>query len=126
MKRTQGGMTLIGFTLILAVAGIFIYVGMKVIPMYSEYYAVKKSLDGLALEPGINNASPDRVRALFFRRLYVSYAENVKAENIKLTRKEAGWLMVVDYKVQRPLIANLDVVGNFHVEKELRRNAGDN
>ena len=119
MKRTQGGMTLIGFILTLAVAGIFIYVGMKVIPMYSEYYAVKKSLDGLALEPGINNASPDRIRSLFFRRLYVNYSDNVKPEHVKIERMEGGWNMMVHYEVRRPLIYNLDVVGNFEAEKAL-------
>ena len=55
MKRAQGGMTLIGFIIVLAVAGVFIYMGMKVVPMYSEYYAVKQSLEGLAGEPGIAN-----------------------------------------------------------------------
>ena len=126
MKRTQKGMTLIGFVIVLAVVGVFVYMGMKVIPMYSEYYAVKQAMNGLADEPGVGSMEAPKIRDLFFRRLYVSYAENVKEENVKLTRKEAGWLMVVDYKVQRPLIANLDVVGNFHNEKELRRNAGDN
>ena len=119
MKRTQGGMTLLGFILILGVAGLFIYVGMKVVPMYTEYYAVKKSLDGLALEPGINNASPDRIRNLFFRRLYVNYSENVREENIKIERMTGGWRMKVHYEVRRPLIANLDVVGNFDTMKEL-------
>jgi len=52
MKRTQGGMTLIGFVLVLGLVGMFLYIGMKVIPMYTEYYAVKKSLDGLSMEPG--------------------------------------------------------------------------
>ena len=33
MKRTHGGMTLVGFIIVLAVAGVFIYMGMKVIPM---------------------------------------------------------------------------------------------
>ena len=119
MKRTQGGMTLIGFILVLAVVGIFVYVGMKVIPMYSEYYAVKKSLDGLALEPGIANAPPDRIRNLFFRRLYVNYSENVKAENVKIERAPGGWHMTVKYEVRRELISNLDVVGNFDASKDL-------
>jgi hypothetical protein len=100
--------------------------GMKVIPMYSEYYAVKQSVNGLANEPGVAGMDVAKIRDLFFRRLYVSYSENVKTENVKLRRKEAGWLMTVDYEVRRPLVANLDVVGKFHVEKELRRNAGDN
>ena len=33
MKRTQGGMTLIGFVIVLAVVGLFAYVGMKLVPM---------------------------------------------------------------------------------------------
>lgn len=126
MKRTQSGMTLIGFIIVLAVAGVFVYMGMKVIPMYSEYYAVKQAINGLADEPGIASMDTGKIRDLFFRRLYVSYAEHVKDENVKLIRKEAGWMMTVDYEVRRPLIANLDVVGNFHAEKELRRHPGDN
>jgi len=119
MKRTQSGITLLGFIFVLGVAGLFIYVGMKVVPMYMEYFSVKKSLDGLALEPGINNASPDRIRSLFFRRLYVNYSDNVKPENVKIERMQGGWKMIVHYEVRRPLISNLDVVGNFDAEKEL-------
>jgi hypothetical protein len=119
MRRTQSGITLLGFILILAVVGIFIYVGMKVIPMYSEYYSVKQSLKGLSLEPGIENASPDKIRNLFFRRLYVNYSENVKPENVKIQRMEGGWNMTVKYEVRRPLISNLDVVGNFEAEQLL-------
>ena len=119
MKRTQGGMTLIGFILVLAVAGLFIYVGMKVVPMYTEFYAVKQSLNGLAMEPGISNATPDRIRSLFFRRLYVNYSDNVKPENVKIERGEGGWKMTVSYEVRRPLISNLDVVGNFDATQDL-------
>ena len=119
MKRKQAGISMLGFILILAVAGISVYVGMKVVPMYTEFYAVKKSLDGLTLEPGINNASPDRIRSLFFRRLYVNYSENVKKEDVTIERIEGGWHMTVSYEVRRPMIANLDVVGNFVAEKDL-------
>jgi len=125
MKRTQGGMTLLGFIICLAVAGVFVYVGMKVIPMYSEYFSVKKSMDGLALEPGINNASPDKIRNLFFRRLYVNYSENVKQDNVKIERMPGGWKMTVKYEVRRPLISNLDVVGNFEASKELTHGGPD-
>ena len=121
MKRTQGGMTLIGFIIVLAVAGVFIYTGMKVIPMYSEYYAVKQALAGLSEEPEITQKSPAQIQDLFFRRLYISYAENVKPANVKIARKDAGYLMTVDYEVRKPLIANLDVVGRFEAEKALRR-----
>ena len=121
MKRTQRGMTLIGFLIVLAVVGVFAYMGMKLIPMYSEYYAVKQALQGLATEPEIASKDPSKIRDLFFRRLYISYAENIKAEHVKLERKDAGYVMKVKYEVRKPLIANLDVVGRFEAEKELRR-----
>ncbi len=124
MKRTQGGMTLVGFIIVLAVVGVFIYMGMKVIPMYSEYYAVKQALEGLSKEPDIAQTDPHKIKDLFFRRLYISYADTVKSEHVKIVRKDAGYVMTVSYEVRKPLIANLDVVGNFDAEKELRRGGG--
>ncbi|GAB3742936.1 DUF4845 domain-containing protein [Lysobacter olei] len=121
MKRTQRGMTLIGFIITLAVVGVFVYMGMKTIPMYSEFYAVKQALNGLATEPGVTDKDPAKIKDLFFRRLYISYADNIKAEHVKVVRKDAGYLMTVEYEVRKPLIANLDVVGKFKAEKELRR-----
>lgn len=121
MKRMQSGMTLIGFILVLAVVGVFIYMGMKLIPMYSEYFAVKQALKELSKEAGITQQDPAKIKDLFFRRLYISYAENVKSENVKIARKDAGYVMTVDYEVRRPLIANIDVVGHFQATQDLRR-----
>lgn len=125
MKRTQSGMTLIGFVIVLAVVGLFAYVGMKLVPMYSEYYAVKQALKGLAGEPGIADRDPAKIQDLFFRRLYISYAENVKPENVDIKRGDNGWVMTVDYEIRKPVIGNLDVVGKFHATENLVRRGGD-
>ena len=125
MKRTQRGMTLIGFIIVLAVVGIFAYVAMKLVPMYSEYYAVKQALKGLQQEPGIANRDPAKIQDLFFRRLYISYAENVKAENVKIERIDGGWTMSVDYEVRKPLMLNLDVVGKFSTSERLTNRGPD-
>ncbi len=124
MKRTQGGMTLIGFIIVLAVVGVFVYTGMKLIPMYSEYYSVKRALSEMSTDAAIESADPATIRSLFFRRLYVSYAENVKQDDFKIARKDAGWEITVDYEVRKPLIGNLDVVGHFTAKQKLNRGAG--
>ena len=121
MKRMQSGMTLIGFVIVLAVVGLFAYVGMKLIPMYSEYYSVKQALKGLAEEPGIADQDPAKIQDLFFRRLYISYAENVKPEHVKITRIDAGWKMDVNYEARKPIIGNLDVVGKFSASEQMTR-----
>jgi hypothetical protein len=121
MKRTQSGITLIGFILVLAVVGIFVFLGMKVIPMYSEYYSVKSALKGLSEEDGIANEDPAKIQDLFFRRLYISYSENVKPEHVKIKRIDNGWQMDVNYEVRKPMIYNLDVVGKFSATQDLTK-----
>jgi hypothetical protein len=125
MKRTQSGMTLIGFVIVLAVVGLFAYVGMKLVPMYSEFYAVKQALKGLAAEPGIADRDPAKIEDSFFRRLYISYAEDVKPEHVKIKRIDAGWQMDVEYEVRKPLMYNLDVIGKFHATENMTRRGGD-
>ena len=121
MNRKQSGMTMLGFLITLAVVMFFLYCGMKVVPMYTEYYSVKKALAGLAAEPGITNQSKEKIRDLFFRRLYMSYANNVKTDALKIESTDQGYRMIVDYEQRRELLANLDVVGKFHAEQELNR-----
>lgn len=125
MKRKQGGMTLIGFVIVLAVVGFFAYLAMKLVPMYSEYYSVTQALKGLKAEPGIGNRDPGKIQDLFFRRLYISYAENVKPSNVRIERISGGWNMSVDYEVRKPLIYNLDVVGKFSASEELTNRGPD-
>ena len=125
MKRTQRGITLIGFVIVLGLVGFFAYIAMKLVPMYSEFYAVKQAIKGLQQEPGIANRDPAKIQDLFFRRLYISYAENVKPANVKIERISGGWNMSVEYEVRKPLIYNLDVVGKFSTSEELTNRGPD-
>src|SRR3546814_2789490 len=58
MKRTQRGMTLLSFIIVLAVVGFAAYIGMKLFSMYSAYYSVRQALKGLQAEPGIATQDP--------------------------------------------------------------------
>lgn len=124
MKRKQSGLSLVGFLVVLAVVGFAAYVGMKLFPMYQEYYSVRTAMKGLANEPGIADMDPAKVQDLFFRRLYINYSESVKPQNVKFERTDGGWKMRVNYEVRRPLVGNLDVVGKFDTTQDLTRRGG--
>ena len=117
MKRKQGGMTLTSFLMVLIVVGFALYVGMKLFPMYQEFYAVKTSMKALAKEPGSND--PSKAQEMFFKRMDMNYSDSVKRDNIKFERTDGGLRMVVKYEVRRPLLGNLDIVGNFENSQEL-------
>jgi len=119
--KAQRGLTLTSFLVVLIVVGFFLYVGMKLFPMYQENYAVRSAMKSLAKEPGIATMQPANIQSLFFKRLYINYSDNVKPANVKFDRKNNGWTLRVNYEVRRPLIGNLDVVGKFDASQDLTR-----
>ena len=110
--HTQGGMTLVGFIIVLGFALFLSFLGMKIGPIYMEYYSVVTAMEGLAAEPRSARLTPYQIRLRFLTRLNVSYTENVKESHIKLTRGN-GVHMRVAYEVREPIVGNLDVVAKF-------------
>ncbi len=119
--KTQRGMTLTSFLVVLIVVGFFLYIGMKLFPMYQEYYAVRSAMKSLAKEPSVGTMAPAQIQDLFFKRLYINYSDNVKPSNVKFNRRDNGWTLNVNYEVRRPLVGNLDVVGKFESSQDLVR-----
>jgi len=119
--KTQRGMTLTSFLVVLCIVGFGLYIGMKLFPMYQEYYAVRSAMKSLAKEPGVGNMEPRRIQEMFFKRLYINYSDNVKPANVKFDRRDNGWTLKVNYEVRRQLIGNLDVVGKFDSSQDLTR-----
>lgn len=120
MMKRQRGLTLIGFVFVLAIAGFFAFMIMRLFPVYAEYYSVVQAMKGLQAEPGIAQKSPAVVRDLLFRRFYISYVENVKPENVRVSRRD-GYTLNVKYEVRKPFVYNLDFVANFDKTVDLTR-----
>jgi len=123
MKK-QRGVSFIGFLVVLAAVGFAAFVGMKLFPMYQEFYAVKAAAKGLAEQPGVADMDPAKIRDLLARRFDIGYVSTVKGENIKIERIEGGWNLSINYEVRKPLVYNLDVVGKFDVSQDLTRRGG--
>lgn len=123
-RHRQGGMTLTSFVVVLAVVGFAAYLGMKLFPMYQEYYAVRSAAKSIAGEPGVGDMDPYKIQSMLFKHLDINYSDNVKPENVKITRIDNGWNMKVNYEVRRPLVGNLDVVGVFDIDQNLTRGGG--
>lgn len=124
--RRQQGLTLMSFIVVLAVVGFAAFVGMKLFPMYQEYFAVRTAMKELAADPSAASRTPAQLKDQFFRKLYINYSENVKPNDVKFERaSNGGLLMTVAYEVRRPLVGNLDVVGKFDNSETLSNRGGD-
>jgi hypothetical protein len=109
----QQGMTIIGFILVLGLVVFTAYLGIRIAPIYLEYYSVVNAMNGVAAEKGSAQLSPYDIRARMMNRLYVSYSDaNVELEDIKVIRRDGKKLRVA-YEVRKPVIGNLDVIASF-------------
>ena len=125
MKRLQRGMTMLGFLITLSVVILFLYCGMKIVPMYIEFYSVKKMLATIASNPESASATKDKIRSMFSRSLEIDYVKVIKPDMLKIESTDAGYNLSVDYERREQLIANLDVVGKFEAHQDLNAGAGE-
>lgn len=83
LKRNQDGMTLMSFIVVLAVVGFALYVGMKLFPMYEEYYSTMV-LKGIASETATARAPSRRRSASCSPSVWMStIRKNVKPSDLK-------------------------------------------
>lgn len=119
--RRQAGLSFFGFIGFLLIAGFLAFLAMRLFPVYSEYYNVSTSLKGLAADPEAAGKDAGQIKKMLAKRFEISYVENVKADNIKVSREGADTEVTVSYEVRRPLAYNLDYVASFEKSVTLRK-----
>ncbi|MCF6225200.1 MAG: DUF4845 domain-containing protein [Xanthomonadales bacterium] len=108
----QKGITLIGFLIVLSLTVFVAFMGIKIVPVYIDHYSVIQAMKGVQKEPGIQTATPGKIKDLFFRRLYVSYVDGVEAGHVKVSRAN-GRTLTVKYSVQKQMVGNVDIIIHF-------------
>lgn len=127
MHRKVKGITLIGFVILLCVAGFFAYAAMRLIPAYTEYFGVVKAMDQESKEPGVAQKSLDQLRrdlSFKFNTQYVD-EENVPPQAISAVRDNGKAILRVAYERQIPFMYNVDLLVKFDHSVNLTNNTGE-
>ena len=120
----QRGITLIGFVIVLSLAAFAFFIGAKLFPMYTEFFAVKAAMVQVQNTPGAARLSPEKIWDILDKTFFTSYVESVKRADVQVTRQN-GYFLRVAYEVRKPLVYNLDVVAKFDHSVELSRTDAD-
>jgi hypothetical protein len=122
----QRGITLIGFIIVLVVAGFFGYMGMILGPSYSEYYSVVKAMNNVAASATPNSTDFETLRRALDKQFNIDYIDSVSGKDAKLVRDKTGNLLSMTYEVRKPFIYNIDFVVKFsHTAPLGSKTAGD-
>jgi hypothetical protein len=114
-KKKIEGVTLIGFVVLLLVAGFFAYLAMRLVPMYVEYFGVLKAMDQLRQDPRSANMGLTEVRSELSLKFNTQYVDetSVTPQSISLKKEGGASTVRINYEKRVPFIYNIDLVGTF-------------
>lgn len=123
--RKQHGITLIGFAIVLVIVGFFAYAAMKLVPVYSEYFSVVKSMKSLQSDAGIENMGIEEIRRKLEPIFDVQYVDenDVPLSSVTLITANGQRSLNVAYSVQKPFIYNIDLLVHFNYTVDLSNGA---
>jgi hypothetical protein len=113
--RYSRGITLLGFLILLCVAGFFAYVVMKLVPVYVEYFGVVKAMEQIKDEPGASQKSVEEIRRDLNVKFDLQYVDekDIPPQAIQLKREATGPTLRIAYEKRVPFMYNIDLVASF-------------
>jgi hypothetical protein len=119
--RSQKGMSLLGWMVVLALVAFFASTGFKMFPHYMDYMALEGMITKVETDPSLQVTT--------VRDFYEHVEKNMKINSIRdLNLEEAldiklennEFVVHLKYEKREPLIENLDLVANFDKEFRIR------
>ena len=108
--KNQQGITVIGILLVMIVIGFVALIGMKVVPMYIQYFTVKSSIESIRKEPQLAQMSSTDIQTAIQKRFDIGYVDNITARDLKIRNDRGGRVLDLSYQDERDLFYGLSVV----------------
>jgi hypothetical protein len=118
MRKHQQGMTFIGMLCIFAMAGVIVYAGIRLAPLYLNYMKIARTMDSVAAEIKGESPEPTAIRNLIDRHFNIEDPTSVEVKDIEITKDEGGVQMHVAYDDTVPYVANVSL--SVHFEKTVK------
>lgn len=113
MRRHQQGMTMIGLLCVLAMAGLIVYAGIRLTPVYLNYLKVARAMDAAASENKGDSADPGALRATLGKHWEIDMIEKPDAKEIEIVKDEGSVSMHIAYDDTVPYIGNVALAVHF-------------
>jgi hypothetical protein len=118
MQKHQSGMTFIGLLCVLALAGVVVYAGIRLAPLYLNYMKVARTMESVASEVKGDNPDPAAMRVSIDRHFNIEDPSGVTTKDIEITKDDGGVQMHVAYDDTVPYVANVSL--SVHFEKTVK------
>ena len=122
MRNKQQGMTFLGFLVIAVLAGMLVFAGLRLTPVYLEYMKIVSVLDGAKKEFEGTGVELATLRRYIQRRFDVEAVTIIRVQDMHLSKRgSGGYILRVNYAHKAPYIANIKFVVDLQQTVELVR-----
>ena len=112
-RNQQRGATLLGTLTIVAILGLGLYAGIRLVPVYLEYMSVVRSMQSVAKEIPVAEANPDKLRAALRNHWEIEDIKSISNKDIDIRKVGSTYEMTADYRAEVPFIGNVSLVAEF-------------
>jgi len=112
--QRQRGMSTLSLLVVIALVGLGITCGLKMIPAYIDYWSLKGIFEAVEADPATQQANPKLIESMLQKRLDINSIRSFSQKDSVSIRQEDGQLIIeFYYEVREELFANVDVVMKF-------------
>lgn len=112
--KSQSGATLIGVMVGGAVLVALLLVGLKLIPVISEFMGVKRSIAAVVAGANPQTATVSELRSAFSKRAMVDDVTTVSASDLDITKEDGRIVISVEYARKVKLFGNVSLLIDFN------------
>ncbi|MFI4913783.1 MAG: DUF4845 domain-containing protein [Steroidobacterales bacterium] len=117
MRRTQRGITFVGWLVLMVPIAIVVYAGIRLAPIYLNYMRVTRSLQQLADEnkggEASNPASVQMLKNSLEKRFDIESIDHPAVKDIDIHRDGDHWVAIANYEDVAPLFGNISILVQF-------------
>ena len=119
-RRTQAGVTVLGFLILASLFGVVGLAAMKVVPMYIKNMRMDTILSEIQKELNGQGANPSTIRYALAKRFSV---EDIRMDNdnIQIQQSKEGYSLRIAYENRAPYVADIYLVVAYDKQVEIRR-----
>ena len=115
----QAGLSYFGWLVVIAFVGLLVVAGLRLTPVYLEYFTVKTTLESVAAEAGVSKKSKAYVWDRLARRFQINDVRSVSIDDLAIEIDNSGAATFhINYERRTKLVGNLDAVAVFEISKK--------
>ena len=116
--RRQRGIGFVGLIFIFVVAAVVLLLGLKLVPVYLEFFSVKKVISAMGKSEEAKTGTVAEIRKSFSRRAVIDNIQAVTGDDLEVTKEGGETVIVAAWQHKVALFTGYTLLVDFSVSSK--------